>query len=74
MEDSEPRQQHSHEHHSDKAHGAKAENPDSIPSAGGEKLGGKHWGESKVVPELPPKQDSDADQGVSSKAGQPNGK
>lgn len=27
------------------------ENPDSIPTAGGEKLGRKHWGESKKLPE-----------------------
>ncbi|EME46588.1 hypothetical protein DOTSEDRAFT_70560 [Dothistroma septosporum NZE10] len=27
------------------------ENPDSIPTAGGEKLGSKHWGESQKLPE-----------------------
>ena len=88
MEDSEPRHQQSHEHHAsnesgsgehghsekseEKKHGAKAENPDAIPTAGGEKLGEKHWGESQIVPELPPKRNSDAGQGVSSSAGQPN--
>lgn len=50
---------------------SKAENPDSIPTAGGEKLGEKHWGESQIVPELPPKRGSDAGQGVSSSDGQP---
>ncbi|KAI5365927.1 hypothetical protein Slin15195_G074550 [Septoria linicola] len=53
--------------------GGKAhENPSAIPSAGGEKLGEKHWGESEIVPDLPKKRDSDAGQsGVSSSAGQP---
>lgn len=50
---------------------SKAENPDSIPTAGGEKLGEKHWGESQIVPELPPKRGSDAGQGASSSDGQP---
>ena len=48
---------------------AKRENKDSIPTAGGEKLGAQHWGESKVVPENPKPQDA----GVSSAAGQPTG-
>jgi len=38
------------------------EHRDAIPTAGGVRLGEKHWGESDVVPDLPPK-DS---------AGQPN--
>ncbi|KAK5134400.1 hypothetical protein LTR08_006580 [Meristemomyces frigidus] len=37
----------------DERHAATRENPDAIPTAGGEKLGQKHWGESKVVPENP---------------------
>lgn len=31
--------------------GMRHENPDRIPTAGGQKLGSKHWGESKVVKE-----------------------
>lgn len=87
MEPSEPRQQSyedsteksvkhekSDEDKHSKAHkggSSKAENPDSIPTAGGEKLGEKHWGESQIVPELPPKRGSDAGQGASSSDGQP---
>lgn len=44
------------------------ENKDAIPTAGGEKLGEKHWGESKIVPDNPKPQDS----GVASKEGQPD--
>lgn len=44
------------------------ENRDAIPTAGGEKLGEKHWGESKIVPEVPPKTE-----GVSSADGQSDG-
>lgn len=29
------------------------ENDSAIPTAGGERLGAKHWGESKVVPDQP---------------------
>lgn len=37
----------------DKKKGATQENVDSIPTAGGERLGEKHWGESKIVPDVP---------------------
>lgn len=47
----------------------KLENPDAIPSAGGEKLGEKHWGESQIVPENPKPRASEA--GISSSVGQP---
>lgn len=52
--------------------GSSMENKDAIPTAGGEKLGEKHWGESKMVPDLPPKRDSDAGAQVSSSEGQPD--
>jgi hypothetical protein len=51
--------------------GAK-ENRDAIPTAGGERLGDKHWGESKIVPDAPPKRDSEAGPQVSSAEGQPD--
>ncbi|KAK5124249.1 hypothetical protein LTR85_001952 [Meristemomyces frigidus] len=47
---------------------AKRENPDAIPTAGGEKLGSKHWGESKIVPDNPKPEESSK---VSSSDGQP---
>ena len=47
------------------------EREDAIPTAGGERIGAKHWGESKVVPDLPPKRESAAGQ-VSSGEGQPD--
>jgi hypothetical protein len=50
--------------------GAK-ENRDAIPTAGGERLGDKHWGESKQVPDNP-KPQSEAQ--VSSAEGQPDSK
>jgi len=53
----------------DHDHDSKRENKDAIPTAGGEKLGSRHWGESKVVPENPAKRASEA--GVSSAEGQP---
>ncbi|KAH9826228.1 hypothetical protein Tdes44962_MAKER03612 [Teratosphaeria destructans] len=46
---------------------ATRENIDAIPTAGGEKLGEKHWGESKRVPDVPAKRD---DAGISSEDGQ----
>ncbi|KAF2772023.1 hypothetical protein EJ03DRAFT_348835 [Teratosphaeria nubilosa] len=46
---------------------ATRENRDAIPTAGGEKLGEKHWGESKRVPDVPPKRE---DAGISSADGQ----
>ncbi|KAF2217986.1 hypothetical protein CERZMDRAFT_89658 [Cercospora zeae-maydis SCOH1-5] len=50
----------------------KSENPDAIPTAGGQRLGEEHWGESKIVPDLPEKRASTSGQGnVSSQAGQP---
>jgi len=49
-------------------HASTRENHDAIPTAGGEKLGSKHWGESKMVPDNPkPVEESN----VSSKDGQP---
>jgi len=45
--------------------------PPSIPDAGGERIGTKHWGESKVIPEVPPRRESQTGSaGVSSAAGQ----
>lgn len=43
--------------------GATRENPDSIPTAGGERLGEKHWGESKMVPDVPQKRDEEGKEG-----------
>ncbi|KAM3419959.1 hypothetical protein BST61_g3275 [Cercospora zeina] len=55
-----------------KAPGGKMENVDAIPTAGGQRLGEEHWGESEIVPDLPEKRASTAGQGgVSSQAGQP---
>ena len=54
-----------------KGPGQSKENRDAIPTAGGEKLGAQHWGESSKVPEVPPKRDSEAQQ-VSSGEGQPD--
>ncbi|QIW95849.1 hypothetical protein AMS68_001367 [Peltaster fructicola] len=48
---------------------ATRENKDAIPTAGGEKLGAAHAGESKVIPDVPPKTDETT---VSSEAGQPD--
>lgn len=50
-------------------HPGSRENPDAIPTAGGEKLGKKHWGESKIVPDNPKPQ---SESGISSSEGQPN--
>jgi hypothetical protein len=47
----------------------KLENESAIPTAGGERLGEKHWGESKIVPDDPTKKSSTA--GISSEEGQP---
>ena len=49
-------------------HDGKRENRDAIPTAGGQKLGAKHWGESKIVPEVPKLTEA----GVASEAGQPD--
>lgn len=55
---------------SDHEHDSKRENKDAIPKAGGEKLGQKHWGESKMVADVPkPKEEEEK---VSSSEGQPN--
>lgn len=48
--------------------GIARENKDAIPTAGGEKLGQKHWGESKMVPDVPKKEN----EGVASDEGQPD--
>ncbi|KAK3072609.1 hypothetical protein LTR53_006519 [Teratosphaeriaceae sp. CCFEE 6253] len=50
--------------------GSSRENRDAIPTAGGEKLGQRHWGESKIVPDVPPRQEAERP-GVSSADGQP---
>lgn len=50
------------------AGGKPMENKDAIPTAGGERLGEKHWGESKIVPDNPKPQG----EGVSSAEGQPD--
>lgn len=46
------------------------ENKSAIPTAGGVKLGEKHWGESDFVPEFPKK----SEEKVSSSSGQPDRK
>jgi len=56
---------------SDTAKGSARQNEDAIPTAGGEKLGAKHWGESKIVPDNPKPAETGA--GVSSRDGQPTG-
>ena len=48
---------------------SKRENPSAIPTAGGEQLGKQHWGESKIVPDNPPRRESEGNK-VSSAAGQ----
>lgn len=50
-------------------HAATRENKNAIPYAGDTRLGEKHWGESKIVPDNPKARDSEA--GISSAAGQP---
>lgn len=58
------------------AGGKTPENPSSIPTAGGERLGEKHWGESKIVPDNPKaaqEKAAESGQGVSSAEGQPTG-
>lgn len=52
--------------------GAQRENPESIPTAGGERLGEKHWGESKMVPDVPKTQKEEEQENVSSAEGQPD--
>ena len=47
------------------------ENRDAIPTAGGERLGDKHWGESKIVPDVPKASESE---NISSADGQPTRK
>ncbi|KAK4971631.1 hypothetical protein LTR42_007359 [Elasticomyces elasticus] len=54
---------------SDAAKGSARHNEDAIPTAGGIKLGSKHWGESQVVPDNPKPRASEA--GISSNEGQP---
>lgn len=34
--------------------------PDSIPTAGGERIGTKHWGESKIIPAVPQLSEEDS--------------
>ncbi|KXT14997.1 hypothetical protein AC579_7746 [Pseudocercospora musae] len=47
----------------------KMENESAIPTAGGQRLGEEHWGESKIVPENPKPRESE---GVSGGSGQPD--
>ncbi|KAK5727901.1 hypothetical protein LTR17_012324 [Elasticomyces elasticus] len=54
---------------SDAAKGSARHNEDAIPTAGGIKLGSKHWGESQIVPDNPKPRASEA--GISSSEGQP---
>ena len=55
--------------------GRTQENREAIPTAGGEKLGEKHWGESQIVPDNPkPKPEEQDKAGVASSEGQPTGK
>ncbi|KAI7422178.1 hypothetical protein KC336_g8442 [Hortaea werneckii] len=56
-----PQEKTSHEHDSQR------ENRDAIPLAGGEKIGGKSWGSSKIVPDNPKPRESTQ---VSSEEGQ----
>lgn len=57
------------------AGGKPLENRDAIPIAGGERLGDKHWGESKIVADNPAKKTGqDSGPGVASSEGQPTGK
>ncbi|EME44097.1 hypothetical protein DOTSEDRAFT_44367 [Dothistroma septosporum NZE10] len=60
-----------HEESTSKSKGSSMENRESIPTAGGQKLGEKHWGESSIVPDVPPKRESEAN--IASKDGQPTG-
>lgn len=66
-EDEQPKKKEGDEDEGNKKQGTKPgatrENPDSIPTAGGERLGEKHWGESKVVPDVPKKQDQEGQEG-----------
>lgn len=48
---------------------SKRENRDAIPTAGGVKLGEKHWGESGIVPDDPKPR---AEENISSSSGQPD--
>lgn len=56
---------------SKKSPGRVQENTEAIPTAGGERLGEKHWGESKTVPDVPK---SRQEENVSSSEGQPDSK
>ncbi|KAI6864519.1 hypothetical protein KC338_g5403 [Hortaea werneckii] len=58
---SKPQEKTSHDHDSQR------ENRDAIPLAGGEKIGGKAWGSSKIVPDNPKPRESTQ---VSSEEGQ----
>jgi len=61
-------------HHTEGGHGhshgssSKRENKDAIPTAGGIKLGEKHWGESDIVPADP----KPRNENISSSSGQPD--
>ncbi|KAI7215277.1 hypothetical protein KC333_g5538, partial [Hortaea werneckii] len=60
-ESSKPKEKTNHDHDSQR------ENRDAIPLAGGEKIGGKAWGSSKIVPDNPKPRESTQ---VSSEEGQ----
>lgn len=53
----------------DHSHDSQRENKSAIPTAGGETLGQKSWGTSKVVPDNPKPRESTQ---ISSEEGQPN--
>ncbi|KAF2164115.1 hypothetical protein M409DRAFT_56827 [Zasmidium cellare ATCC 36951] len=53
------------------AGGKPPENREAIPTAGGERLGDKHWGESKIVPDNPKAKTEESAPGVASSEGQP---
>ena len=69
-EQQEPEQTKDESHKQKEGVGATRENKDAIPTAGGERLGEKHWGESKIVPDVPKSQQEE--QNVSSAEGQPD--
>jgi hypothetical protein len=52
-------------------HKGALENKSSIPTAGGIKLGEKHWGESDIVPEFPKVREEEK---IASSSGQPDSK
>lgn len=64
-------EEHTKPHHDSNKTAAKRENESAIPTAGGIKLGEKHWGESDIVPDNPKPR---GDENISSSSGQPDRK